>query len=108
MALTFGRDGGGPWVSVDCDKRGCYGHVTIRPCDPSVQGAVETAMEAIDQALEGGWCLNGRAWCPRHAQWQQERLTGRLGGDFPWVAVVNGASAGRRTVIGRMAPVDDA
>lgn len=69
MALTFGSDRFGPWVTLDCEGAGCEAHVSVRPieAEDTFLAAVDLAEEAAATAETEGWWLIGRVSCPRHA-----------------------------------------
>lgn len=95
MALIVSEDAQGPWAGVECDRRGCFGHVTIRPVG-SDWSRYEMACEAFDLADEEGWSLTGRTYCPRHAL-ERARTARRVADGYSWAhTVVEGVKGGPR------------
>jgi hypothetical protein len=81
----MGRDGGGEWASVDCDRPGCWSHVAVRPAQDMTRR--DLLLIALDAAAGDGWLLAGRTWCPRHARWKRLRRLGTVGERHPWAEV---------------------
>jgi hypothetical protein len=95
VALIVAEDAIGPWAAVECDRRGCFGHVTIRPIG-SEWSTYDMACEAFDQAEAEGWRLAGSTYCPKHAQERPGRST-RLADGFSWArTAVEGVKGGQR------------
>lgn len=87
MAERVGQDEAGPWATVSCDREGCTCHVSVRP-GPTMDEvtAYDMVCAAMDFALEDGWALRGRAYCPEHAiRRPGKRPT--LADEYPWVNV---------------------
>lgn len=82
MALVVGDDSQGDYAAVECDRRGCYGHVSIRPAGDGWT-SYDLACEAFDQAEAAGWTLQGETYCPRHGP-RTARRRPRLGDLYSW------------------------
>lgn len=84
MALSVGRDNAGDWAAVECDRRGCFGHVAVRPAEDMT--GYDLVCVAFDLAAGSGWTLTGSAYCPKHPPRATRRRL-RLADGFPWVRV---------------------
>lgn len=95
MALVIGRDGAGDWAAMECDQRGCFGHLTLRPAGEGWTG-YDLVCETFDQAESAGWRLAGSTYCPRHVQDRPGRPV-RVGDGYAWArTAVQGVKGGPR------------
>jgi hypothetical protein len=93
MAVVVDSDAAGVFVVVECNGRGCYGHVAGRP-GPDMT-AYDLLCAVVDEAADAGWLMAGKTWCPRHATtWRRARTLGRVGEGFTWADVKRGADRG--------------
>ena len=69
MALKFGADESGPFVTMECDEPGCCGHEAARPAQPTdrLALALDFAYMVAADAEDRGWWTIGRLLCPAHA-----------------------------------------
>ena len=82
MALVVGDDNRGIYGVVECDRRGCYAHVAVRPGWDGAT-AYEMACEGFDLAEASGWELQGDTYCPAHRP-RTGRRRPRLGDLYAW------------------------
>ena len=82
MALIVGDDAQGDYAAMECDQRGCYGHVAIRPAGDG-WSSYDLACEAFDQAEAAGWDLQGRTYCPRHSR-ERPAERPKVGDGYSW------------------------
>ena len=69
MALTFGMDAHGPFITLECDMADCGAHEAARPGEPTdrLADALDFAYMLAADADERGWWTLGRLLCPGHA-----------------------------------------
>jgi len=95
MAVMVRGVTGDAWASVECDRRGCDGHVTVRTAEAH-QTPYDAACLAFDIAEAEGWRLVGRTYCPDHAQGGLGRSV-RLADGFAWARTAwQGVKGGQR------------
>jgi hypothetical protein len=96
VAIVVGSDNYGVYATVECDRRGCFGHVSIRPAEIGSWHGYDLVCEAFDQAEAAGWRMVGRTYCPRHAIERLRRRV-RLGDGFAWAWTASeGVKGGQR------------
>lgn len=85
MAVKVGEDEYGPYATVECDRRGCARHVSIRPVGDDWSG-YDMACTVFDMAEDEGWRLVGRTYCPQDALERPQRRP-RVGDGYGWAEV---------------------
>lgn len=85
VSVVIDVDDLGVWVAIECDFRGCYRHVSGRPVADADWSAGQLLDAVVGWAMDDGWRLTGRPWCPDHAL--LGRTDGRVGEGYQWVRV---------------------
>jgi hypothetical protein len=86
VAAALDGDEVGLYAVVECDHAGCSAHVALRPALPDVT-PYELIRACVDMALDEGWLLMGRAYCPAHQRYRRDRTVGRVGEGLGWTTL---------------------